>query len=140
MELEHHSYCYIMSWCSVCIIYYNELDIMDRIKLCSSTFQYPYKLNSCLDVCIIAIDIYWCILWFQRGCYENANKNQSNPSTDTRSVNIYTTDAGHNHGRHITIWMYIHPIILHSQQSLVKSNVLHVWLPVFSIYHIGYNL
>ncbi|KAG8144644.1 putative Transmembrane 9 superfamily member protein [Naja naja] len=62
-----------------------------------------------------------------------ADKPDSSP--DPRTILFHQACAGHHHGWHPALWVHLHPALFHPEQHLVSPNVLHVWLPVLSLYH-----
>lgn len=62
-----------------------------------------------------------------------SSANQSNPTANTRPIDLHATSSWHYNGWNPTIRMHFHPIILHSEFAVVQSNVLYVWLFVLGI-------
>lgn len=59
--------------------------------------------------------------------------NKSNSTSNTGSIDLYTTNTRHYNGRCLTIWMHIHSVVFHFEFIVVQPNVLHVWFLIFGI-------
>lgn len=69
-----------------------------------------------------------------------SRSNQSDTSSDTRSVNLHTAHSRYRYGWRSTIWLHLHPVILHLELAVVKSVVLHVWIPLPGVPYTNHNL
>lgn len=69
-----------------------------------------------------------------------SRSNESNTSPDTRSINLHTTNSRHRYGRRSAIWLHLHPVVLHSELTVVQSDVLYVWIPLSGVSHTDHNL
>ena len=66
------------------------------------------------------------IFWIPQTCNWATRQNQSNSPANSGSVSLYSTHSRHHHGRSSPLWMHLHSTLLHSQQHLVKPDLLHV--------------
>lgn len=140
MATQHNPHSLTLSRYCVCAILHNELDSMGRIKLCSCSIWNSTSSTSNVDTYLTTINLRWCLFWLQETHNSNANQNQPDTSSNTRSVHLHSADAGNCHGWYTSVWMHIHPALLHPKQPLVEPDVLHVRLLVLSIYNSRYNL
>ena len=57
-----------------------------------------------------------------------AGAHQPDPQADPGPVRLHPAHPRHHHGRGPPLRMHLHPIVLHPQQYLVQSDLLHVSL------------
>lgn len=140
MAIEYLLDCAIMSRHCVLSILHHELDTMDRVKLGSSSVRNSDRITGNVDARITPPNVCRSLLWIQEARYGTTNSNKPNTPSDTRAIYLHAADARHNHGWHTSVRLHIYTAFLHLEQLVVKSNVLHVWLPVPRLYHTSYHL
>ena len=140
MEIKCYTHGYSVSWYNVFDLFCAQFIIMGQGIVSYYTLYHINRTTGYVVWYIIALNEYWCLLWIQEAIYGSSCAYQSNTSSNTPTVSLYSAHTCYYHGWHITIWLYIYPAIPYLKLHMVQSDVLYVWFPISGIHNIGHNL
>lgn len=135
MEEQRHFYCILLPRLDLQHLLHLELGVVGEGIFRCDSLQYTSCTSRSLVRSLCPTYLPRSLSWIQEKGNRGTSSHEPDSSTDSHAEYLHETAPLHHHGWGATLRMHIHPAVLHSEQHLVTSNLLHVWLLVSCVCH-----